>query len=101
MPMLCGHIDGNNQEVVADQARACRLLEAALGIVHASIPMIEKVRNPSKSFGQHQARVNKTLKVYVKCFNEELATIHNSQENGVLMEMISGVRPKTPFWDKL
>ena len=44
---------------------------------------------------------NETLKVYVKCFNEELATIHNPQENRVLMAAISGVRPETPFWDKL
>ena len=45
--------------------------------------------------------MNETLKAYVRCFNEELATIHNLQENGVLMAMISGVRPETPFWDKL
>ena len=44
---------------------------------------------------------NETLKAYVKHFNEELATIHNLQENGVLMAVILGVRPKTPFWDKL
>ena len=28
---------------------------------------------------------NETLKAYVKRFNEELVTIHNPQENGVLM----------------
>ena len=39
--------------------------------------------------------------MYVRCFNEELATIHNPQENRVLMAAISGVRPETPFWDKL
>ena len=39
--------------------------------------------------------------MYVKRFNEELATIHNLQENGVLMAVILGVRPETPFWDKL
>ena len=44
---------------------------------------------------------NETLKAYVKRFNEELTTIHNPQENVVLMEAISGVRPETPFWDKL
>ena len=44
---------------------------------------------------------NETLKAYVKRFNEELATIHNPQEIGVLMAAISGVRPETPFWDKL
>ena len=44
---------------------------------------------------------NETLKAYVKRFNKELATIHNLQENGVLLAVISGVRPGTPFWDKL
>ena len=28
-------------------------------------------------------------------------TIHNPQENGVMTTTISGVRPDTPFWDKL
>ena len=41
------------------------------------------------------------LKAYIKYFNDELATIHNLQENRVMMAAISGVRPKTPFWDKL
>ena len=44
---------------------------------------------------------NETLKAYIKHFNEELATIHNPQENRILMATISGVRPKTLFWDKL
>ena len=44
---------------------------------------------------------NETLKSYVKPFNEELATIHNPQENGVLMAAISRVRPEIPSWDKL
>ena len=44
---------------------------------------------------------NETLKAYVRLFNEELATIHNPQENEVLMAVISGVRLETPFWDKL
>ena len=44
---------------------------------------------------------NETLKAYVRRFNEELSTIHNPQENGVLMATILGVRPKTPFRDKL
>ena len=41
------------------------------------------------------------LNSYIKCFNNELTTICNPQENGVMMEAISGVRPDTPFWDKL
>ena len=44
---------------------------------------------------------NETLKAYIKRFNEELTTIHNPQENGVMMAAISGVRPDTPFLDKL
>ena len=44
---------------------------------------------------------NETLKAYVRHFNKELATIHNPQENGILMVAISRVRPETPFWDKL
>ena len=41
--------------------------------------------------------LHETLKAYVTCFNEELETIHNSQENGVLMATISRVRPETLF----
>ena len=44
---------------------------------------------------------NETLKAYVKCFNEELATIHNPQVNRELMVAISEVQLETPFWDKL
>ena len=44
---------------------------------------------------------NEKLKTYFKRFNEELATIQNPQENGVLMAAISGVQPEMPFWDKL
>ena len=45
--------------------------------------------------------LNETVKSYIKCFNDELATIHKPQENGVMMAAISGVQPDTPFWDKL
>ena len=44
---------------------------------------------------------NETLKAYIKRFNDKLKTIHNPQENGVMMAAISGARPDTPFWDKL
>ena len=44
---------------------------------------------------------NETLKAYIKRFNDELATIHNPQENGIMMTEISKVQPETPFWDKL
>ena len=43
---------------------------------------------------------NEMLKAYIKRFNDEPTTIHNPQENGVMMVAISGVRPDTPFWDK-
>ena len=45
--------------------------------------------------------LHETLKAYVTRFNKKLVTIHNLQENCVLMAAISGVRPETPFWDKL
>ena len=32
---------------------------------------------------------SETLKSYIKRFNDELTTIHNPQENGVMMEAIS------------
>ena len=41
------------------------------------------------------------MKAYIKRFNDELATMHNPQENGVMMATISGVQPDTLFWDKL
>ena len=44
---------------------------------------------------------NETLKAYIKRFNDKLTTIHNPQENRVMMAAISGVRPNIPFWDKL
>ena len=44
---------------------------------------------------------NEMLKAYIKHFNYELATIHNPQENRVMMVVISRVRPETPFCDKL
>ena len=40
--------------------------------------------------------LNEMLKVYIKRFNDELTTIHNPQENGVMMATISRVRPDTP-----
>ena len=44
---------------------------------------------------------SETLKLYIKCFNDKLTTIHNPQESGVMMTVISRVRPDSPFWDKL
>ena len=34
---------------------------------------------------------NETMKAYIKYFNDELTIIHNPQENGVMMAIISGV----------
>ena len=34
--------------------------------------------------------LNETLKAYIKHFNDELTTIHNPQENRVMMAAISG-----------
>ena len=44
---------------------------------------------------------NEMLKAYIKRFNNKLKTIHNPQENKVMMVAISGVRLDTYFWDKL
>ena len=41
------------------------------------------------------------LKAYIKHFNDDLATIHNPQENRVMIAIISRVELETPFWDKL
>ena len=45
--------------------------------------------------------LNEMLNAYIKCFNNELTTIRNPQENGVMMAAIFGVRLDTLFWDKL
>ena len=60
-----------------------------------------KYATPLSRLASIKQESNETFKVYVRRFNEELVTIHNLQENRVLMVAISGVRPETPFWDKL
>ena len=60
-----------------------------------------KYTTPLSRLASIKQGLHETLKAYVRRFNEELATIHNPQENGVLMAAISGVRLETPFWDKL
>ena len=60
-----------------------------------------KYATPLSRFANIKQGPNKILKAYVRCFNEELATIHNPQENKVLMATILGVWPETRFWDKL
>ena len=62
---------------------------------------VKKYVTPLSCLASIKQGSNKTLKTYVRRFNEELATIHNPQENEVLMAAISGVRPETPFLDKL
>ena len=60
-----------------------------------------KYATPLSYLANIKQGLHETFKVYVRRFNKELETIHNPQENGVLMAAISGVRPETPFWDKL
>ena len=60
-----------------------------------------KYATPLSRLASIKQWLHETLKAYVRHFNEELATIHNPQENGVLMAAISGVWPETPLWDKL
>ena len=60
-----------------------------------------KYTTPLSSLASIKQGPNDTFKAYVRHFNEELATIHNSQENGALMAAISRVLPETPFWDNL
>ena len=60
-----------------------------------------KYTAPLSSLANIKQGLNETLKAYIKRFNDELKTILNPQENGVMMETISGIRPNTPFWDKL
>ena len=59
-----------------------------------------KYATPLSHLASIKQGTNETLKAYVRHFNEELATIHNPQKNGVLMAAISGVRPETSFYDK-
>ena len=40
---------------------------------------------------------SETLKVYIKSFNDGLTTIHNPQENGVMMAAIFRARRDNPF----
>ena len=60
-----------------------------------------KYATPLSHLASIKQGMHETLKAYVRHFNEELTTIHNLQENDVLMATISGVRPETSFWDKL
>ena len=60
-----------------------------------------KYATPLSCFSNIKQGPNETLKAYIKRFNDELTTIHNPKKNGVMMVAMSGVRPKTPFWDKL
>ena len=60
-----------------------------------------KYATPLSRLASIKQGLHETLKAYIRRFNEELETIHNPQENGVLMAAISRVRPETPFWDKL
>ena len=58
---------------------------------------VRKYATPLSRLASIKKGSNETLKVYVSRFNEELETIYNPQENGVLMAVILGVRPETPL----
>ena len=62
---------------------------------------MRKYATPLSQLASIKQGPNETLKAYVRCFNKELATIHNPQENRVLMVAMIGVRPETTLWDKL
>ena len=56
-----------------------------------------KYATPLSHLASIKQGLHETLKAYFRRFNEELETIHNPQENGVLMAAISRVRPETPI----
>ena len=60
-----------------------------------------KYTTPLSHLASIKQEPNETLKVYIKHVNDELTTIHNAQENGVMMATISRVGLDTLFWDKL
>ena len=60
-----------------------------------------KYTTPLSHLASIQQGPNEKLKAYIKHFSDKLVTIHNPQENGVMMAVISGVRPDTLVWDKL
>ena len=62
-----------------------------LGLFMRQFQGTRKYATPLSRLASIKQGSNEALKAYVKCFNEELATIHNLQENGVLMATISGV----------
>ena len=72
-----------------------------LGLFMRQFQWARKYATPMSRLASINQVLHETLKAYIRQFNEELATIHNPQENGVLMAAISGVPPETPFWDQL
>ena len=61
------------------------------GLFMCQFQGVRKYATPLSCLASIKQGLSETLKVYVRRFNEELATIHNPQENGVLMAAISGV----------
>ena len=56
-----------------------------------------KYVTPLRCLANIKQGTNETLKAYIKRFNDDLAIIHNPQENGVMMIAISGYDLRHPF----
>ena len=96
--MFCNHAARDNKEMdPTDCTRDHLLLGTALRHVHHQFQGARKYVTPLSRFVSIKQGPNKTLKLYIHHFNDELTTIHNPQENGMMMAAISGVKPKTPF----
>ena len=59
------------------------------GLFMCQFQGVRKYETPLSPLASIKQGPNETLKAYVRSFNEELVTIHNPQENGVLKAAIS------------
>ena len=62
-----------------------------LGLFMRQFQGVKRYATPLSRLASIKQGLNDTLKMYVKCFIEELETIHNLQKNEVLMVAISRV----------
>ena len=77
--MLCGYAVRNNEKVdQADRARDRQILGATFWDVYASIPRSTQYATPISCLASIKQGPNKMLKAYIKCFNDDLATIHDA-----------------------
>ena len=81
----------------SDRTRDYRLLGATFLDVYVLVPRARKYATRLSRLASIKQGPNEMLKAYIKRFNDELITIHNPQENMVMMTAIFGVRPDTPF----